>query len=437
MSWTAILLLAIGTLAAPALSSPRVRFIVFVLGGYVIFQGSAGGLGLRGSYLLLIAATLLLERPMASWDLVTMSGYLGLAVVLLAGIALVRGNLPTAVFRDTSGYVILIAAAPLSVRLGARISERLIFRVALATSLAGTYSFTAHWMNRRALAALPEFGLSSSILVGLLVVLSASKAQLSSRPAGWWTLSLGAIAAGLLTGTRSMFALILPLAVVIVRGKAGSGGRANVARLRGLFAAAAFLFAATWGASLIFGNQLPASVQSAATRLSSFSQALSGGGAASQSIEDRRGQQALASESLNSSPLIGVGPGTIWPVRRPGSRIIILTFTLDTPVVTVAKFGLLGGAMFALLLYHWLRQFSRPASGMWGTCGVATLWFALTQCLSTAPLEDRGLALSLLAIGCGIAAQRTASENGSELATDQSSGDRAARDTRYSARNLA
>jgi len=124
------------------------------------------------------------------------------------------------------------------------------------------------------------------------------------------------------------------------------------------------------------------------------------------SFQDRLTQTKLAWETFLTSPVVGVGPGYdfAW-TDTSGFRYD--GFSMDTPLIYLAKFGLIGlipmllfvAASLRLVLALWRRRQSTSSEFL--TVGGYGIALGVTAIL-VSPMEDKGVAFALiLLVGFG------------------------------------
>jgi hypothetical protein len=126
---------------------------------------------------------------------------------------------------------------------------------------------------------------------------------------------------------------------------------------------------------------------------------------ADDSFQERWTETQVAWKAFVTSPIVGVGPGYRFRWQKTAD-IQVYAFTLDTPVIYLAKFGLIG--LIPLLLYAaaylrvivalWRR--STAQSEFLAICGYGIV--LLVSVALGSPMEDKGVGFALmLVIGFG------------------------------------
>jgi hypothetical protein len=120
---------------------------------------------------------------------------------------------------------------------------------------------------------------------------------------------------------------------------------------------------------------------------------------ASQSLTERVTQSRVAWKSFAGAPLDGVGPGHNYVWRDQVDQLHIGS-AMDTPVLFLAKFGLLGIG-FLFLAGYWGREFVRTLGtrrrgepARLALIGYSAFWLLFLPL--GLPLEDKGFALAMI-----------------------------------------
>jgi O-antigen ligase len=380
--------------------STRARLLAVVFGAALVFQSSSDLSVMKLAYLGVLGLVLLMALGDPTWQLSRVSLLVGVLLVGLSVIAILRGNQLIWVVRDASNYFLLLAAAPLAVHFGRRLSERFLRSTTLAAGFFGAYAFTAQWTDNRGLASLPAPGVPSTALFALAVAGCSALAVRSPRSGRWWALTAGLIAAGLVTGTRNMLLMVLaPIAIAIWSSRRTPTTERRAARraLRSAIVVVPIAF----GLAVVAANAASVDVRAAANRIASVATLDQKGSKAS--LEERKIQQDLAWGVFRHSPLVGTGPGTIWEWVRPTSGTLSSGTTLDTSFVVLGKWGLIGTLGIAYVLLAWWR-FLRPlrlAPTWWGLTMFGVLPVIVLQGVLAPVVEDRGLPIVLILLGAG------------------------------------
>lgn len=333
----------------------------------------------------------------------------GLIWAVIAGGIIVggtNGSLPENMGRDAATYAILAFCLPLSFRSVSSVSAR----TALVTLvLFGTFTSVAFAVNVLEARGVGLLGATRFAGGSMIVIVAASAVILAGVAYGnfrWW-LSLFPmmwLATVLVSGTRTGLVLfVVPLAVFAVsstsRGvRSQQPRRAQRPRLFGslLFSAAAVL-----GLVLLVGDRL-VPIDFIAERLDVTRGFFDGGVSSDASGRARLEDNSRAITLFQDSPILGHGFGQIL-----GDGVDVNTgFYLDTPVLLLAKFGILGTIVIVVALSMWVRALFRRVSGVDNRAGRAAVLAAATGMVALVPFgavtEDKGLGIAMVVLTTGV-----------------------------------
>jgi O-antigen ligase len=167
-----------------------------------------------------------------------------------------------------------------------------------------------------------------------------------------WLVLVGLILTLLVvTGTRTMIVLLVaPLAIALGARRQLATRSVRLALLGPLVVTATLLF------GLAFVGISGANTESLRERLEVLRS--TGDSAGNASYNERVQQSEVAWERIESSVILGAGPGTTFQWKTQDGVLVSSTF-LDTPLTFPAKFGLLGLAVFAFALAKYWSFLSR------------------------------------------------------------------------------
>ncbi len=424
-------------------SKPWARLGWLVLGALAVFQTSEGlsapklvylaGVGLAA----VIALVRVVPRLREPWALPLRPSLVG-AGILLAWIGLVspvysvtvRGIDPTMWARDAVTYLLPVAAVVIA--LDAAGSIRLSASRTFSVLVGGVSAvgFAAAWISSRGYSG--EVSTERSLLASLVAItvplallFAMGLARKRVRPA-WLVGAVGLLCAVLITGTRT--GVVLPLMLIAMVGAARKA-RITLPRL----VAGAAMSAASIGLILPFAAATFSSSTDVFARLSSISSTLTNGFQSDASGSIRLRAAAIAWERFVQYPLLGQGMGVQFPNPNPALQGVDGYFSLDTPVMFLAKFGLIGVVVliiaYGLIVFAAARPPAKHVFTLESTVarGVAFVWLALLPVASVP--EDKGfsVAIALLLLLSGSAARSLHLDGGgAELdATGTSRGSRA------------
>lgn len=392
------------------------------------------------------------------------SGLIAVVIAVSLPTAIAHGTALSAWVRDAAAYGLLASAPWLALDLGLSQPRRVCLALVVAAGSLATVSFTINWIERRGLADLPIDRLvlpSFTLAVALFAVAVAVAVGAGDSRARFAGATVACLTIWLLlsTGTRTTLA-ILVIPPVILAALAITGGRMALRRgilpaLAPVVVSAVIVLSAvveispslgdaeatpspigTAAGSAALGNPtpgvssatpvptepsaepeptptpvpIPSPTDPLAGRYDTVDGILSGQDA---SLRERIAQSMAAWNVFVASPLVGGGLGvTIGWVDSSGA--LVEKFTADTPLVVLAKFGLLGLVLVGVIgwaTYRTVRSLRRGG----GTTRVARLsiiGFAAAMVALTpfgAQFEDKGTGLAIiLLLGFALASLREA-----------------------------
>lgn len=360
-------------------SSAQARFMAFVVGGLTVF-GVVGGINTpKLAYLaaMAVAAGISLLAPPVlvgisdgrgslrplnrpSYDPLEKSlragaGFFLGAALFAALVGLANGASPVDVSRDGVTYVMLGLAVPVGMNAARGFSPRAIRRIIFLATAISSVSFMVKTSSLRGVSHIPaaHLLLGSIALVSIGVAVALSRAVSHRREALAWLQPAVLIGPILISGTRTGLALF----AAILSGFANGGYR--IGRVVRLAVILAFLATILVYALSSFGSRLVDS-SFLSSRVSSISTILSSGISSDKSGVSRQGQYDFAAAYFHESPLLGQGFGMIS--EKGGMRdSTSVSYYLDTPLLYLAKFGLVGTALLLAGIISVLRAPWRTA----------------------------------------------------------------------------
>jgi hypothetical protein len=421
-----------------ALTDGRAFVLIVVVGGLLTLQSSNNLDPAKVVYLLLAGASLVGALASARWWLSKERAAIATpwlvcavayAVLLTCSLAVARayGTPVSSWFRDTATYALFATAPIFGLACARSASRRWIMAALVVCGALASVSTTVEWLRLRQILDLPidRIVLPAGSLAYALMALGTAVA-LAGGWHRWWWAGVAGVILGLffVTGTRStLILLVIPISAGLLAGRPWRRAartlviQAAVAVIIFLVADAG-IYLANGTAQVPPGQQAVASGQPAAAsgqptpppnklneRLTNVGTLVTDPGA-DQSLQERWSQTKVAWQAFLRSPLVGVGPGYgfVW---TNSSGMVVNAFTLDTPVVYLAKFGLVGliplllfvTAYLRLLILLWRRR-SQSATEFLAVAGFGILLAAET--FLGAQMEDKGVSLALiLLIGFG------------------------------------
>lgn len=398
--------LAVAAIAIMLLLHPPLRLGVVVGGGLFALQSSAELDRLKLAYFALtFVATLgaasnvvrrhedLPRAPMLMLLRASAGAYL--LVLLSLPPALIGGTSLVAWLRDASAYLLFASAPILALDVAVALSPAALTLVFTACGLLAALSFAVSWIQRRGLASLPldRLAFPSFLLATSLFCFAAAKVIAEPGRSARWVLVASTIFALLIvTATRSTLVLaVAPLAIVL------HGRRQRLARLTKLAVVVPLALAAIIIGARAIADVAGVNQASAASRLTTISSVWKDP-SADPSYGERIAENRAALAAFATRPLAGIGLGTpiTWQNQFAGTRS---TFTLDSSLSLLAKFGLIGISVLLFVMSSYYR-FLRLLAPVGATVAHAALvayavtvafWMTLGS-----PFEDKGFSFGLL-----------------------------------------
>ncbi len=397
---------AAAILALPLLVSAPVRIVFVVFGILLIFGTSEELTPGKFAYLAGFAAA----GVGAFFNVQTLArtpAFAALKPLLHASIALVglvlvsypvahfQGTPPRDWLRDSAPYVMAALAPLFALDAYSSMSKRALERVLLLAGLLGAFSFAATWMARRGIGTLglEAIGLPTLLLGAALFAYAMSVIIQGGPRRGTW-LAAGVLTFALLiaSGTRTnVILLAAPFAIVL--GARRELGRRSL-RLAVALPVVIVLVAVATQSVLKVADADESIVRERIALL------LKSGDKSDGSYIERVNSTRAALDSFRSSPIVGVGPGApfIW---EGADGTIFTTRSIDTPVLLVARFGLLGLAWavlyfisYAVVIRRLARIDPRPTISRLALVGFGAI--LLANALLLVPFEDKGFTAATL-----------------------------------------
>lgn len=304
--------------------------------------------------------------------------------------------------RDATAYM-LAAAVPLFLwdfdhNADPTLSRLARLLILVCGALSGI-SLVVQWLGQRGIISskILLHVLPGVFLPGALALLLAVGAGRARAGRGWYAAAALAIPVALvLTGTRAAVALLVCVVLALVVGQ----NRKRIALETGAIAvAAAIALAALIGighaghpALLKLTNRITSIPHTLAHPNSDFS------------YQERAAEWHVAWKTFKAHPVVGVGPGHlfVWPFAIGPDVGTASRYGLDTPVVFLAKFGLLGLVALALVVFGLIRflRLSRPPALRGAQ--LALTWYLVLGLLHLPfdwTFEDKDFTLGLLLLG--------------------------------------
>jgi hypothetical protein len=404
--WLTVGGLAAVAILALAVISPTARLIVVVLGALLVFQSSTEvGLAKIAFAALVLMCTVIsaihlarcqdeIVRKCRSFLFGTCVFGLFLPVTLIVS----RSNAisPSDWFRDVLPYVLLVALPIIGLDAGLTMSSGKVQAVIGVTGVIAAIGTALYWLARRGVSSwgVERVILSTAALVALGFALALVRSGIGHRRRLWLLASAIILILMLLPGTRTNTVLLVGALGVI-----GSPAKSRVPVRRIALAATAMVLAAV---TLLptFVGAVSSDPNFFRNRLASAETVIRGEAVKDQSFVLRQRSYHWASQKIEANRWLGTGPGYRYSNGQ---------YSLDTPLVVVAKFGIVGLA--ALIGYFASIYLSVRALRRWQGYGIAQTmargWvWVLIALLPFGPwTEDKGFSLALALLVAAIVSE--------------------------------
>jgi hypothetical protein len=383
------------------LLSARIRFLVVIVGGLVVFQ-SDQAVGLRKyAYVaaVILAICLSLLRIARSREPVLIAfrpllpASVGLLFVLIAS-AFVSHNAGTSMTnwsRDVLPYFFVALLPVVGLDAAQDLSKKHAERLLVVAGLVAAVGFAVDWLNRRGVSSLGlgDVMLATATLAALGFAYTITRAGLGPHRLRWLLASTAIMSAMLVNGTRTnLFLLAATAGIVGSTTKLRVPARRIVGLILQIGAAVAVVVPAL---AMVFISD-PLFIQQ---RIRGAMLLVTGQSAADPSYMARQRSYSVARSTFSQFPWFGVGPGRLYrtPLGGPDSM------SLDTPWLVPAKFGVIGVSVLVIYLVT-VMVCVRRVRKLAGYSIVVTAgrgWAAaLVVLVPFGPwIEDKGFALAL------------------------------------------
>lgn len=428
--------------ARKLLGDARALVLAVVVGGILALQSSSSLDAVKIVYFAVVAAAvvgcakdvhwwLADERRKVALPWLAVSGAFIVLLVVSLPVSLWHGASLSLWLRDAAAYGMFAAAPVLGLAWARAASTQWTVRLAVLCGLATSISYALTWLTRRSIVGLP-FDHVVFPSPGLSAALIAVAVAIAVTRAGWarWA-ALAGLVLGLLlaSGSRANLVLFLvPIGVGLAAGRPwrrGARTLAVVTLVAGLvFAAIAAAVGASSGGPLFDlsgiskGTNNPGGDRSIGERVGGVAILLTDPGS-DPSFKDRITQTGNDWRDFVGNPVFGVGPGyTFTWLDSYGNEHSAIT--QDTPVIYLAKFGLVGLIPVGLFVaaYLGLLRGIRRAGEAARRQFLAVLGYGIVLVATVplgSPMEDKGVSFAMiiiLGLGCGaLLRARTAPES--------------------------
>jgi O-antigen ligase len=385
------------------------RFLVVVVGGLLVL-GSSGDLSANKfvyAGLLVLCAGISVGRLITSppsyahhFKSLVWVGLALLAILGLSYLASPSGSDLGTFGRQAIFYLLIVLGPVIGLDAGRDIPPRVTYPLVGVLGLVAAVGFAFDWLDRRGVTALSSgrFILSSLMLpafafsLALVMVFHAEKRMARIL---WLVPVVGIPIAMLVTGTRTnliVFAAIFAVLGLQRRMRVPPGKMLGLVVIGGVVGGLVFPIVAS--VAIADPDFLQSRIRASLT-------VLNGQGGADQSYAIRQNAYVVATDLIDRSPVFGMGLGYTIPI------------TLDTPLLTVVRLGVLGTAAVAAFLAAMAWSIWKATRAV-GPSPATTAWWGLLLVMLCnipfgTPLEDRGFGFTLLlasvAIASGLHAQ--------------------------------
>ena len=396
-------------LLAAVFASPTLRLAVVVSGALIVFQSPSDRI--KYSYIGLAFISVLVScvelyrhqddvrrafRPML------VAGVLMTSLIAMSSFnALTSGVTVDNWVRDMLAYLLCVTLPVVGLDASRQLSPRTLAGIFFVVGVASSFAFASDWLNRRgAVEGLGRVLLASATLPMLMLGYALVRAVTGPHRPRWTAVAVLIPVALLITGTRTYLVVFFALTV----GALGSRAKGRVPPLLmlrflavsgSLTAALVYLLARDWLTNVGFVHG----------RVAVTLAALSGHVSRDQSFVARAQSYRLANATWHEHVWLGAGPGHLYPGG---------TFTMDTPLLVLAKFGLIGTVGIIVFMVCVCLSVARCqlAPDAFYTAGRS--WaFALVALVPFGPwFEDKGTSLALALLVCATASVSYARREG-------------------------
>jgi hypothetical protein len=389
------------------------RIVLFALGYVLLFQSDSSPVGTKESYVAVSVAFAavgafrlrkLEDQRIPRGVFLSVGVMLVLLLVWVARIAAGGIDLDDWL-RDALNYILFPVGVLIGADAGTSARRVLLGRLILVVGIFGAVTFTSTWLARRSDQALgfEQVGLASSFvpLTGIALCLAIFFAGERWRGVAL-LLGLGQMVLLAVSGGRTVWIYcVVALAAAFLA--AGVPVSVRLGRAAVAFAATIFGVAVVFSLSTAIGGGI------AVARFTRFRSLADGGiqslladGSAIERIRAYQWTTAIWHDHL----LIGRGLGYTFPSVTTGN-VNVGIYTLDTPVIALAKFGIIGTLMILVsvaVLWWTLRVASNDDKI--ARSFLVTLSFVVLVLLPNGfPIENRGFdLLACLAVAYVLAA---------------------------------
>jgi hypothetical protein len=397
-------------------SAGFVGLAVLILGGIVVLQSSEvldwPKLAYLGVAIFVVALTFVrtaLSRDSLAFksmrELWIASAILIVVVAVSLGVAIANGTGLAAWTRDAASYG-LFALVPVMAFGAHRDAPRGgLLALAVLVGAVVTFSFALTWLDRRSILDDPFERLvlpSGAFASTFFVILSAYSFRAPRLRLLWAACAGLALGAFLVVGSRSRLPfVVVPVLLGVLSGR---GIRANIPSWVVQYAVTVAVVLIVPLAQAVgpreSGSDGEAPTDVLGRRVDSIDDLVTNP-AGDPSMQERVAQTVAAWEVFAEQPIFGAGPGLAisWTNYSGETE---KSFALDTPVIFLAKFGLIGLAAAAV----WIVTFARFTRDMLRRIRGSPEWLVLVgevavllyAALFSPPMQDKGMPFALMLV---------------------------------------
>ena len=391
------------------------RLVVITVGGVLVLQSSARLDSAKLAYFVVAGISVIMSAVHA-WQIrnsppgrasrgLLFAMFVLLAVVAISlPVALAHGVGASAWLRDAVAYGLFAVVAIVALDSHA-VQPRWLVGLALVIGALATVSYAAVWLDRRSIAdvSIDRLVLASGALASMFFVFASSFSFRAGHGRLWWA-AIAGVSLGLfiVVGTRSRLPFVLlPILLGLL---AGGGLRRNLPSwaVHVVAAAAVIIAVPLLQAVATPPGSAPGDAPSDGfgRRVDSIDDLVTNPGGDA-SMRERISQSVAAWQVFVRDPLLGAGPGLEieWTDYVGDTQ---RGYALDSPLMLLAKFGIVGIAAAAVWIVAFVR-FSRVALGRLRGSAQSLILVGFSVVLAYGslflpPMQDKGTSFALMVV---------------------------------------
>lgn len=390
---------------------PTGRLALFVFGGLFALGGTSGLSAEKLAYAVILVILVVIalarlggtlaaiepQRRAAARAMLGASLLYFVLVVFQALMGLHDGRSATIVAQDAFTYVLLVVAPLIALDAAVGMSLRQLKPVVVVAGVLAASSWAVYWLGRRGSGfeglervALPTSFLAFAVFAIALVI--GVNARRQPERVLWLMFAAAIAVIYISSGSRSLLVFALGLLGILGARKFG-----RLPAGLSLVLVPVFLFLAAIGTGYLV--RLLPDGERILERFARTIDLLGGNGsglASDGSFSDRTRAYESTWQFFTESPLLGNGLGFIYPRVNSAADDGL---SLDSPILILAKFGLIGIIpllVFTVAFFRFVSVHRGPGSiRLAGTSLRVFGFIALGRLFFVAPTEDKGLGLGL------------------------------------------